>query len=400
MRIACLSVHSSPLGKVGTKDTGGMSIYLRELAYALGDRDISVDIFTRARAGEKDLVLEICHGARVIHLDAGPKDVGKLELYAHLEEFTANLENFRKSESLHYDIIFSHYWLSGCVGLELQRAWDTPHMLMYHTLGAVKNAACPGENEPHLRIAAEKTLAKECSLIITASEREKEELMIRYGASGDKIAVIPCGVNLDIFQPTASDNAKEKIGFPGGYLILFVGRMEPVKGLDLLISALSKLPEELNYRLLVIGGDEAGASAVGEHQKLARRLGVEEKIYFCGTVKHDALPLYYSAADLLTIPSYYESFGLTALEALACGTPVVATDVGDLNKIICPGETGWIVENRDPEELASRIAYFLERDRPKPTTACRNSVAAYGWPIIAEQLIKTAQREGSFVSLL
>ena len=237
-----MSVHSSPLGRAGTKDTGGMSIYLRESARALGRLGCRVDLFTRDGGSTDERVVEAGPNARLIILGDGRAGLDKRELYPHMEEFALRLERFRRARRLRYDLLFSHYWLSGRAGLLLGEKWGAPHLLMYHTLGAVKNAACSGEREPALRIEAEETLARECLRIIVAAKREKSALVRYYGAAPEKIAIIPCGVNLELFRPLDQNRARKEIGLAGGPVILFAGRIEPVKGLDLLIEALGRLP--------------------------------------------------------------------------------------------------------------------------------------------------------------
>lgn len=397
MRIAFLSMHSSPLGRVGGKDTGGMSIYLRELARVLGRRETAVDIYTRTGAKSKVSIVEPYAGVRIINLPAGPENAGKERLHHYTGDFAAALERFARDNGLFYDLLFSHYWLSGAAGLKLQGRWKVPHFIKYHTLGAVKSAAAPGEQVTRLRIKTEKKLARNCTKIIVPTVREMKEVMNRYGAPGHKVTVIPCGVNMDLFKPEDQVKAQEDINFSASKLILFVGRLEPVKGLDLLIRAFAELPGKDNCRLLIIGGDEASAGAVKGYQELARQLGIVDRVHFAGLVAHEELPAYYNAARILVIPSYYESFGLTALEALACGTPVVSTDVGDLRNIIIPGQTGWVLEQRSPVHFAYSINNFLEKNYGGLAGLCRKSVAPYSWGSVAERLIKEWERSGTVV---
>ncbi len=402
LNLAVLSVHSSPLGKPGSKDTGGMSVYLRELACALGEQGHRVDLFTRAaRSGEGEregdgedegegcppgAVIPLGPRARLVHLEAGRGRLTKLELYPHLPGFAANLERFRQARRLRYDIIFSHYWLSACAGLALQRRWDVPHLVMFHTLGAAKNAACAAENEPALRLRAEAALARESTRLIVASPSEKDELARRCAVPESKISVIPCGVNLDRFRPLDRGAARERDGFHGEKIILCVGRIEPVKGIDLAIRALALLPEKRGVRLLVAGGDAYSRPAVERLKNLARELGVGEAVTFTGAVEHERLPAYYSAASVTVIASHYESFGMTALESLACGTPVVAADVGDLKAIIRQGESGFVLVSRSPGEMAAKITACLDGRLTAGPSAIRATVTGFGWPAIARRI--------------
>ncbi|NLY39162.1 MAG: glycosyltransferase family 1 protein [Firmicutes bacterium] len=387
MRIACLSVHSSPLGAAGSRDTGGMSTYLRELSSALGKRGVKIDLFTRCAASSGERIVELGPNARLIFLPVGPEKVEKIDLYDHLPAFAERLERFQAAGRLRYDLIFSHYWLSGWAGRILARRWQVPHLIMFHTLGAAKNALCPGENEPRLRLEAEKILSAECSGVIVPSRREKELLMQYCGAGPERIRVVPCGVNLQLFQPREPAGLEKPDGAAGGgRVILYVGRIEPVKGLELLIQAAGELRDQVDFQLLIIGGNSYSSPAVEAYQRLAAQLGIASRITFLGLVEHQELPRYYSAAAVTALPSYYESFGMIALESLACGTPVVSTAVGDLKLIIRQDQTGRVIEGRSPRQMAAAIESFLSRAE-KPVEACRRSVLGYGWPEIAAALL-------------
>jgi D-inositol-3-phosphate glycosyltransferase len=391
LRIAMLSAHSCPVGTLGAKDTGGMSVYIRELARELGKQGHYVDVYTRVHDPADPQVVDLGQRARLIHLKAGQEEtIHKLAVYSYLPEFTCNLENYRKNNGLHYDLIFSHYWLSGRVGKYLQQWWRVPHVVMFHTLGAVKNAIGIGEDAPELRIVTERETTDDCQHIIVATGREKEELVRRYGAPPDKIGVVPCGVNTELFRPMAREAARQKLGLDDGKILLFVGRIDPLKGVDQLIRAVPYLSHIKGLRLIIIGGDEYSRAEVEKLRKLADALKIEDRITFQGIVKQERLPYFYSAADVCVVPSYYESFGLVALESLACGTPVVATDVGDLRNIIRPGETGYVVAGNTPPGLAAGIAPLLSgppRDM-ETALAIRESVNGFSWVSIAGRIIE------------
>jgi D-inositol-3-phosphate glycosyltransferase len=392
MRIAMLSAHSCPLGRLGTKDTGGMSVYVLELARELGKCGHLVDVYTRVHDPRDKQVYSLGHNARLIHLKAGEDgEIGKLAVYHHLPDFAGHLEDFRKRNHLRYDLIYSHYWMSAWVGRHLQFWWDVPHMAMFHTLGAVKNAIGVGEEEPDLRIETEKCLVRNCHRIIAATEREKTDLIRHYGALPETISVIPCGVNLELFQPMDRVTMKQELGLNGGKNILFVGRIEPLKGIDKLLMAMTHLKDKA--KLLVIGGDENSHHEIERLQQLSRELGIEDSVTFLGRVKHEEMPRFYNAADVCVIPSYYESFGLVALESLACGTPVVATDVGGARSIIHQGETGYVVEDNTPHRLAEKIALLLSRRNNGDGAASliRASVAGFSWPNIARAVLRECQ---------
>jgi D-inositol-3-phosphate glycosyltransferase len=383
-----LSIHSCPLGKVGGENTGGMSVYIRELSRELGRRGHLVDVYTRIHEPIHDQVVELGENARLIHFKAGEEDTHKLELYSHLADFTRNLENFRKEKGLRYDLIHSHYWLSGLVGERLQELWDIPHLIGFHTLGAVKNAVGIGEGEPELRINAEKKLVKDCHRIIASTEKGKEDLIAYYDAAPEAISVIPCGVNLDLFRPIQRDTARCHLGLNGESIIVFVGRIIPLKGIDNMLKAMAQLEGKQRIKLVVIGGDDHSQTEMQRLKNLSRTLRIDESVIFLGSVKQETLPFFYSAADLCVVPSYYESFGLVVLESLACGTPVVATKVGCAESVIRYGETGYVVTDNDPGSLADKISLLLSRPNGKPdfVHSVRASVARYSWSNISEAI--------------
>ncbi|MBI2830267.1 MAG: glycosyltransferase [Chloroflexi bacterium] len=385
LRLALLSVHSCPVGHLGGKDTGGMNVYVRELARELGKQGHLVDVYTRIHDRSDSQIVPLGENARLVHLKAGALNTNKLAIYAYLPEFACNVEHFRKDSDLHYDMVFSHYWLSGWVGKTLCDWWGIPHMLMFHTTGAIKNTLGLGEDEPELRIETERYLANNCQRIIAATEYEKQQLAGHYGASPDTISVIPCGVNLDLFQPMDKQQARQHLGLGNGKIVLFVGRIEALKGIDSLVRAMSLL-KRTDVRLIVIGGDARSRKELSGLKKLAHDLGIAEQVEFLGLVKQEKLPYFYSAADVCVVCSHYESFGLVALEALACGTPVVSTRVGDIENIIQPGLTGYVVDKNLPEQLAEKIAVQLANNSEDCVELARGSVARFSWSNIADRI--------------
>jgi D-inositol-3-phosphate glycosyltransferase len=391
LSIAMLSAHSCPVGALGARDTGGMSVYIRELAHELGKQGHSVDVYTRVHDPADPIIVDLGERARLIHLKAGEEEkIHKLAVYSYLPEFACNLESYRKNNALRYDLIFSHYWLSGWVGKYFQVWWRVPHIVMFHTLGAVKNAIGIGEDAPELRVVTERESVQDCQRVIVATQKEKEELMQRYDASPDKIGMVPCGVNMERFQPVAKMAARQKLGISDERILLFVGRIDPLKGIDRLLKAMPYLQSFKGLRLIIIGGDEYSQGEVEKLQKLCAELKIEDSVTFQGLVKHEQLPYFYSAADVCVVPSYYESFGLVALESLACGTPVVATDVGDLKSIIRQGETGYVVADNSPQTLADRIARLLSKSPRdmESARAIRASVSRFDWSYVAEGVIR------------
>lgn len=390
-----ISAHSCPVGTLGAKDTGGMSVYIVELARELGKLGHVVDAYTRVHDPADPIVVELGYNARLIHIEAGEMEqIHKLAVYSHLPDFACGLEAYRNQNDLEYDIVFSHYWLSAWIGEYLQQWWGVPHVSMFHTLGVVKNSIGIGKTEPELRIATEGELARSVHHIIAPTEREKEELVNQYGVSPDRIGVIPCGVNPELFSPVDRDEARKETGLGDGMIILYVGRIDPLKGIANLIKAFSYLEDNQKVRLAIIGGGESNREETGHLIELAQELGVEDRILFTGTVSQDRMPFYYSAADVCVIPSFYESFGLVALESLSCGTPIVANDVGDLRNIVRQGETGYVIDSNDPEQLVEKISLVLKRpqDGKEPVLSIRESVKEFAWVNIAEALADEFER--------
>jgi len=389
MKIAMLSVHSCPLGKLGAENTGGMNVYIRELARELGRRGHLVDVYTRAHESVHDQIIEFGRNTRIIHLKAGEgEEIHKLAIYPHLADFASDLENFRKHNGIQYDLIHSHYWLSGWAGKWIQRWWNIPHITMFHTVGAVKNAVAIGKPEPKLRLDTEKELAKGCHRIIASTHEERKALTNYYDASPETISIVPCGVNLDLFRPIDKAIALCHLGFDGEEIILFVGRIDPLKGIDKLLRAMSYL-ENQRLKLVVIGGDAQSQAELERLKSLSLSLQIHDSVAFHGLVKQEMLPYFYSAADLCVVPSYYESFGLVALESLACGTPVVANKVGCIENVIRHGETGYVVMDNAPRRLANKIALLLSMSngKLKSPQSIRESVTAFSWSNIADAIV-------------
>lgn len=389
LNIAMISIHSCPLAVLGGRDTGGMNVYVRELAWELAKRGHFIDIYTKAHQPEHGPAINLGQNVRIIHLDTGvDEDMPKIAIYDYIHRLAGVAENFRKYNQLQYDLIHSHYWLSGLIGKELQKLWHVPHAVMFHTLGAIKNGLGIGESEPELRIESEKEVISGCDRIIASTVREEQDLAKLYSASVDKISVIPCGVNLDLFRPVDREQARRELGLDHQKVILFVGRMDPLKGLEQLLTALTCMDGDRPPLLMIVGGDDQSRSQVQPLQQLIKKLDIEERITFVGPVSQSKLPLYYSASDVCAIPSYYESFGMVALESLACGTPIVATDVGGLKNIVRNNETGRIIRDNSPHRLASEItALFHRTENEERIRACRDAVGGLSWENIADQML-------------
>ncbi len=391
LRIAIISIHSCPLGTLGGRDSGGMNVYVKELAQELGKKGHTVDIYTMAHQPQHEPIINLGRNVRLIHLEPGSEEeLPKIAIYVYIQRLACGIETFRKTEQLQYDLIHSHYWLSGLVGKQLQTWWHIPHVTMFHTLAAVKNSTGIGEEETELRIESEREVVDGCNLIIASTAREKRELIKRYGAHADKIAVIPCGVNPDLFQPMAKDIARRELGLNHQKVILFVGRIEPLKGLEQLLQAFTLIKDEKPPMLMIVGGDDHSQSQVQTLQRMAEDLHIEDRVTFVGSVAQEKLPLFYSAADICAIPSYYESFGMVALESLACGTPIVATNVGGMKRVIRWREMGRVAKDNSPRNLAREMAELLSSDgnQARDIRTRQARMAEFSWSKIADSMLR------------
>ncbi len=400
MRIAMLCVHSSPLANLGGKEAGGMNVYVRELARELGRRGSRVDIFTRTQDPATPQVIQADRNVRVINLHAGPAaPYDKNLLLAYLPEFVSRVRCFADAEDISYDVIHSHYWLSGEVAIALRRAWRVPVVHMFHTLGALKNQIARGaeEQETAQRVAIERRLMREADAVVAATSLDRAQMVWHYGAEAEAIQVVPCGVDLRRFQPRDMDIARAALNLPAPphKLILLVGRIEPLKGIDSLIQATALLLERRpewrgNLSALVVGGGaelDIDRWNTEQHRldSLRHEHGIAESVLFIGAKPQDQLAQYYSAADIVTMPSHYESFGMAALEGLASGRPVVATNAGGPALIVEDGVSGLHVPPANPYMLAERLELLLEDDTLRITTgrAARERALRYGWPMVA-----------------
>jgi len=410
-RVAMLSVHTCPLALLGGKKTGGMNVYVREFSRELGRRGIQVDVFTRSQDDCQPRVRhDLGFGGRVIHIPAGPEEpIPVAEISNYLDEFVSGVVAFAREEEINYDLIHSHYWLSGLVAEGLKAAWSStrsgrngvPIVQMFHTLGLMKNRIALSEDEKagSERIAGEKQIIKQIAdLLVAATPAEVAQLNWLYGANTEKVRIAPPGVNLELFHPLSQKEAKEEVGIPAHHRnILFVGRIEPLKGVDTLFRAIALIqkrrPEAVkDVCVAVIGGDPWAPDPDGEMarlQALRAELGILDTVAFLGAKDQERLPYYYAAAHMLVMPSHYESFGMVALEAMAVGTPVIASEVGGLAFVVRDGETGFHVPSRDPEALAEKI-YTLLTDpdcRQQMGRNARRRAQNYSWANTADRIL-------------
>ena len=369
-----------------------MNVYVRELGRALAARGVAIDIFTRRQATDVADVVEYSPGARVIHIDAGPhRHVDKYDVLDYLPDFACGVQRFRALTGVSYDLIHSHYWLSGRLGLLFADHWGVPLVSTFHTLAQLKNrvAESAAEREQTVRYEIERRTMVGSDRVVALTAIDRQQI-IRHYETHSPIDVIPGGVDLDRFSPRPQAQARAELGLaPDQKIVLFVGRIQRLKGLEVLVRAFGRL-SDLDARLLVVGG-QPGTSPesreISRLQHLVARLGIVDRTSFVGAVAHERLPLYYSAADVTVMPSSYESFGLVAVESLACGTPVVATRVGGLTSIVHDGETGLLVPWRDAEMFAERLRQVLEDTslRERLAGQARASVLGYGWERVADE---------------
>jgi D-inositol-3-phosphate glycosyltransferase len=399
-----LSYHTCPLATLGGKDTGGMNVYVRELTRQLGRQGVHVDVFTRSQDEHIPHVLhDLGYGNRVVHIPAGPEfPLPKPELVNYLPDFVEGILEFSRSKGLQYDLIHSHYWMSGIAADELKSAWHVPVIHMFHTLGLMKQrvARQPGEAEGDYRLRGEQQVLKLADRIVAATPAELAQLQWLYQADTKKVVVIPPGVDLGHFYPIAPDEAKEFVGIESNSrMLLFVGRIEPLKGIDTLIQAIADMREngvfEKNHlSLAVIGGDpdvspEATSVEMARLQAMREQFGVQDLVAFLGRRSQDTLPYYYSAAEAVVVPSFYESFGMVALEAMACGTPVVASEVGGLAFLVQDEVTGFTVPSDEPDALARRLTELINNPALRKQMGAQAAKFAqeYAWSKITARMI-------------
>nr|WP_202447287.1 D-inositol-3-phosphate glycosyltransferase [Streptomyces sp. SID5468] len=371
-RVAMLSVHTSPLHQPGTGDAGGMNVYIVELAKRLAETGIEVEIFTRATTGGLPPRVELAPGVIVRHVDAGPYEgLAKEDLPAQLCAFTHGVMQAEASQRPgHYDLVHSHYWLSGHVGWLAAQRWGVPLVHAMHTMAKVKNAAlAEGDTpEPAARVIGETQIVEAADRLIANTDDEAAELVRHYDAPRSKVAVVHPGVNLDRFRPAdGRAAARARLGLPQHAVIpLFAGRIQPLKAPDILLRAVALLladDPKLRERLVVpvVGGPSGSGLAKPEGlQKLAARLGIADVVRFRPPVDQDTLADWYRAASVLVMPSYNESFGLVAIEAQACATPVVAAAVGGLPVAVRDGHSGVLVPGHDPADYARALRRFVD----------------------------------------
>jgi len=407
-RLAVLSLHTSPLAQPGTGDGGGMNVYVRELTAALARTGVTCDVFTRAWSADLPSVVDVEPGLRVHHVPAGPLDVlPKESLPAVVEQFTAGvLERMAAAPmsggdgigGLPYTSVHANYWLSGLSGHVIKHELNLPLVCTFHTLDRVKAESMPEEVEadmPHRRAEAEASIIDCSDAVLASCTVEADQIASLYGGEPTRIRIVPPGVDHAFFGPGHRPQARRALGLPlDGRLLLFVGRIQPLKCADVAIETLAELLESGRepYRLVVVGGPSGpyGEKSLQRLSDVADGRGVRDHVHFVEPQPHELLSSYYRAADVCLVPSRSESFGLVALEAAACGTPVVASAVGGLTTLVDHGHTGFLVDDPDPAAYAGAVRRVFAR----PLAAERLSTAAvlrarrYTWRAAARTLVE------------
>jgi D-inositol-3-phosphate glycosyltransferase len=392
-RIAVISMHTSPTASLGQNANGGLNVYVREICTAFSERGIATDIFTRKQSIDDPSVEVLAPLSQVIYLPAG-NGLDKYSLYGEVPSFAARVAEFAAAEKVTYDLLYSHYWLSGEVACLLRPNLATGWAHIAHTLGLVKNRtlAAGARPEPELRIRVEGELAQQADLLIASTADEAQELIEGYGADPERVSVVAPGVDLGTFQPMDRAEARRVVGYGSGRLLLYVGRLERLKGVEIAIRALALLRDRRHddVRLLILGEDslEGEESEKARLKAIASEVGVRDRVDFVGSVAHHELPYFYAAADVCVMPSYSESFGLVALEAQACGCPVVASGVSGLRSVVRDEVSGYLIDEHDPAAYAERIGRLLENSELAQQMGRRGRLLAqrFSWTRTADRL--------------
>jgi D-inositol-3-phosphate glycosyltransferase len=387
-RIAVFSMHTSPLAQPGTGDGGGMNVYVRALASALARAGVQCDVYTRAAHRMQAPVVEVQPGFRVLHVEAGPPaEVPKHALYELIDPFVDASARLM-SEYEPVDVLHGNYWLSGAVAHKLKHMLDRPLVATFHTLARVKADAGIDDDAEH-RTNVEHGVIACADLMLASTDDERAQLAGLYAADESRIEVVPPGVDHIAFSPGDQHAARRRLGINTRRMLLFVGRIQPLKGLDLAVRCLAAL-DDRETTLVVVGGPSGadGHSELNRVRSLSTELGVAERLRWVRPQPHDRLADYYRAADVCIVPSHAESFGLVALEAAACGTPVVAAAVGGLRSLVDNEETGYLVEGRNPLDFAGPVEKLLADDvlaRDMGKLAATRS-QRYSWSMTAARL--------------
>jgi D-inositol-3-phosphate glycosyltransferase len=390
-RIAFISEHASPLAALGGKDAGGQNVYVSELAKQLVAAGYAVDIFTRRESEEVQRCIEWDDGIRIIHVDAGPaKVMPKESLLPYMAAFRDDMLAFMVKENVIYTLVHANFFMSALVAMELKAQINIPFVVTFHALGHIRRMH-QGDNDgfPPERIAIEEDVIRRADRIIAECPQDKEDLINHYGAPEEKITIIPCGVNPEEVYPVDKQLARALLKLaPNDKILLQLGRMVPRKGVDNVIKALSMLKNR-KVKLLIVGGGEDTTIELNRLMQLAKRFGVTSRVTFIGQVDRMELKYYYAAADIFITTPWYEPFGITPLEAMACGTPVIGSNVGGIKYSVAEGITGILVPPQDPATLCRALDALLRAPilmKQMSENAINRINNLFTWKLIAQKM--------------
>jgi glycosyltransferase involved in cell wall biosynthesis len=403
-KIAFISDHASPLAAPGGTDSGGQNVYVSELAKELAGQGCEIDIYTRRDSQHGDTVVLWQPGIRVIHISAGPAaDIAKEKLLPFMDMFAAQMIAFIEKEHLFYDVVHAHFFMSALVASNIKKATGIPYVVTFHALGLVRRLHQKQQDGfPPERIAIEKHVVEDANLLIAECPQDKEDLITHYDADPERIAIVPCGFNPKEFHPIDKEAARDFLHLPQqDKIILQLGRMVPRKGVDNVIRAAGIAKKNTDkLKLLVVGGeadspDPALTPEIGRLQQVARECNVMEQVIFTGRKARSLLKYYYAASDIFISTPWYEPFGITPLEAMACGTPVIGSNVGGIKYSVVDEHTGFLVPPHQPQALAEKLATlhanpFLAHSLGR--AGMRRARTLYTWESVADQLARTFQR--------
>ncbi|MDQ9170457.1 glycosyltransferase family 1 protein [Oxalobacteraceae bacterium R-40] len=399
-KIALISEHASPLATIGSVDSGGQNVYVAHVALQLAKLGYSVDVFTRRDNDSCDVVVEWLPGVRVIHVPAGPaRFIAKERMLPHMDRFARFMIHFARKNDIQYDLVHANFFMSGMVAEQFKQATGTPFVITFHALGRVRRL-CQGKSDgfPDIRFTIEERLMQQADRVIAECPQDKRDMEQLYFADPDKIDIVPCGFDSEEFQ-AAPANARLKLGLNDDeFVVLQLGRMVPRKGVDNVIRAVGILKEthDILARLLIVGGNTAEPDPVhtpeiGKLQALAESLGIAEQLVFTGQRSRKELHYYYSAADVFVTTPWYEPFGITPIEAMACGTPVIGAAVGGIKSTVVDGQTGFLVPPKDPDALAQKLAWLQKHPKTAQRfgwAGMRRAYQQYTWRSVAERIAR------------
>lgn len=398
-RIAFISEHASPLAVIGGVDSGGQNVYVDRVACHLAQKGYLVDVFTRWHDARLPRIVEHGSNVRVVHVEAGPKTfIPKERLFGHMDEFITDMSRFLRQSDIHYDLVHAHFWMSGYVAAALKQRYGIPYVVTFHALGKVRRIFQGNADEfPDLRFRVEENVAQYADRVVAECPQDRDDLMVHYYVKPEKIVTVPCGFDQDEFAPLDKAVCAERIGVdPREKLVLQLGRIVPRKGIDNVIRGIAAMLEmkTVPVRLLIVGGESEipcpkQTPEINRLQTIAKGLGIEDRVTFAGRRNREELKYFYNAADLFVSTPWYEPFGITPLEAMACGTPVIGTNVGGIKYSVDHEVTGYLVPPDEPQALARRMLELLENPR-KHEILSRNALKRvtrlFTWETVSEQL--------------